>query len=419
MWGTFSVSTICPGMREQWLDRLDATECRDTDEIQKPIKLTDLEYLGKEKQLDEDGNKKYILVRDTVNEAIVKWSGSLDDLYLNYDDWDESMRTSDQFEWPMQRLYQKKFKPGEWRMGNQESADVTQMSLAPLDIEKDILDDFTVLLVGRRRSGKTWIARWLMYHLRKRFSCGVVITGTKLNHFWQKHVPAEFIHDIEDMELVLRTIYKRQEWILEHPELGLDPRIFIILDDVLSEKYMVRFNKFLSKAFTDGRHHKIFTLITSQDPKGVPPMLRENADLCIMFRQFQKSRKKCCVEEYLDYIDDPGKRETFLWKWSGIVDKKGEYSEKENNPHIALAILQAKLTDDLQKIFKVVISEDPGDFMLGDWRYWSAMESGLWRGLGSVFVRMDKKKAKKKKQYEESDSEDAKTPKIQNKRRVP
>lgn len=387
---TFSLVPTRP-KSETWNEKLEELETRDVDQLSKEIRLTDLEHLGPEKQYDEDGKERYIKVRDTEENVVNK-----EDPYINYDDWKDGDYKSDQFEWPMQKLYLNKFKEeaDKWKIYDQESFDVADMTLAPLDIEKDIMDDFTVLLIGRRRSGKTWIARWIMYHLRHRFPCGVVITGTKLNHFWQKHIPVEFIHDIEDMDLVLRSVFKRQEYVLEHPELGIDPRMFVILDDILSEKYKVRFSKALAQAFTDGRHHKLFILVTSQDPKGIPPDLRENADLCVVFRQYQKSRKKSCSEEYLDYIDDDGQRASFIWKWSGIVDEKGNYSEDENNPHLALAILQAKVTDDLQKIFKVVISEDPGEFYLGDYTYWNAMEKGMWVVCGKTFgeVRKESKK---------------------------
>lgn len=108
----------------------------------------------------------------------------------------------------------------------------------------------------------------------------MVITGTKLNDFWSQYIPKEFIHDIEDMGVVLENVYKRQQFLIEHPELGIDPRCFLILDDVLKDKYKVRFSKPLSRAFTDGRHYKVFTLITSQDPRGIPPDLRENTGMC-------------------------------------------------------------------------------------------------------------------------------------------
>ena len=186
----------------------------------------------------------------------------------------------------------------------QEKINWPTLELFPLDIEKDVMDDFTVVVVGRRRSGKSFLARWLMFHLKHRFPCGVVITGTKVNGFWQSYVPEVFIHTVEDMDFVLERFYRRQEFLKKHPELGIDPRAFLILDDVMADPNIVRYSKMLNKAFTEGRHYNAFTIVLLQDPRGIPPRLRENTDLCIMFRQFQKGRKEAVAEDYIDFLEE-------------------------------------------------------------------------------------------------------------------
>ena len=257
--------------------------------------------------------------------------------------------------------------------------------LKVLDIEKDVLDDFTVTLIGRRRSGKSWSARWLMYHLRNRFPCGVVITGTKLNNFWSTYIPDEMVHELSDMNIVIDKVFQRQKFILEHPELGIDPRFFLILDDVLSDKYFVQYSVCLSRCFTDGRHHKIFTLITTQDPRGIPPTLRENTDLAVIFRQFQKGRKEAVCEDFVDYLDDIYVAKKFLWEKTKSLDSEGNVLEEavgdEDEIPVALAVLQSKTTNNLQEIFKLMISHDPGDFIVGDIDYWKATLEGNWRSV--------------------------------------
>lgn len=359
------------------------------------INLGDLKELGPEKQYDEKGKRKKIKVKDVNKDNEQKIKG---DLYKDYEEFDGYK--CDQFKFPLQKnLYRlgkfvkgKETPPNTFLIGEQEQWDLLQMPLPVLDIEKDVMDDFTVVIAGRRRSGKSWVARWIMYNLRSRFPCGVVITGTKLNDFWAKYVPEEFIHNVEDIDLVLDKVYKRQEFIITHPELGIDPRMFIVLDDVLKEKYKIRFSKALSRAFTDGRHHKVFTLITTQDPKGIPPDLRENTDLCVIFRQFQRGRKEAVCEEYLDYIEDKKQRYDFLWNHTGYIDKKtGEPTLEEDGVPVAICVIQARLSDDLQQIFKKIAAEDPGDFILGDTGYWKAMETGRWKVLAQTFDEFKKR----------------------------
>ena len=269
--------------------------------------------------------------------------------------------------------------------------------LRVLDIERDILDDSTVVLIGRRRSGKSWTARWLMYHLRHRFPCGVVITGTKLNSFWSQYIPDDFVHELEDMNIVIDRVFRRQKYLLEHPELGIDPRMFFILDDVLSDKYFIQYSPCLSKCFTDGRHHKIFLLITTQDPRGLPPTLRENTDCAIVFRQFQRGRKEAVCEDFFDYIENKELAKFFLWEKTKSIDLEGNVLEEavgdDEEIPVPVAVLQSKTTNNLQEIFKLCPSHDPGDFIIGDIDYWKAMISGNWRAVMEsmeVFERRSK-----------------------------
>lgn len=261
----------------------------------------------------------------------------------------------------------------------------SNIPLRVLDIEKDILDDFTVTLIGRRRSGKSWTARWLMYHLRHRFPCGVVITGTKLNSFWSQYIPDDCVHELQDLNLVIDRVFTRQRYILEHPELNIDPRFFLVLDDVLSDKYWIQHSVCLSKCFTDGRHHKLFTLITTQDPRGIPPTLRENTDLAIVFRQFQKGRKEAVCQDFLDYIENKYLAKKFLWDKTKSVDLSGNILDvavgDDDEIPVALAVIQSKTTNNMQEIFKTVLSHNPGDFLMGDIDYWRAQMSGNWRAV--------------------------------------
>jgi len=270
--------------------------------------------------------------------------------------------------------------------------DVLDVNLACFDIEKDCLDDSTVVIIGRRRSGKSFLARWMMYHLKHRFPAGIVITGTKLNKFWQNYVPDEFVVDIEDIGPTLEAVYERQTILKDHPELGIDSRFFIILDDVMSDKYKIRFSKQLSKAFTDGRHYGIFTLITCQDPFGIGPDLRENADVVIVFRQNQQSRKEAISLNFMDAIIDKKVRPQFLWDHTRKIDpESGEILDYEEIPEgeddqkleekgipCALVINQAKSTENFNQVFKFAIASEVDDFIMGSPEFWKAQKTGDW-----------------------------------------
>jgi len=250
--------------------------------------------------------------------------------YRFYPDWKDRGYYSDQFKSKLQNSVAGSEK---YLSINDQgtSFDTTNIPLKTYDIEKDTLDDFTMVFIGRRRSGKSWMARWVIYHLRHRYPCGIVITGTQLNNFWAQYVPKEFIHSVKDMNMVLDNVFQRQTFLKQHPELGIDPRMFVILDDVMGDKYRVRFSKQLSTAFTDGRHYGILTLITTQDPMGIPPALRENTDVAFCFRQFTHNRKEALSRNYLSYISDKNDRLQFLWNKTKRINPDGSILDQEKS----------------------------------------------------------------------------------------
>jgi hypothetical protein len=287
-----------------------------------------------------------------------------------------------------------------------EQLDIAHMPLEPLDIEKDILDDFTILLIGRRRSGKTWASRYLMYNLKDRFPFGAVITGTKLNNFWSSYIPTEFIYDIGEINTVIDVLFARQTYLIANPQLGIDPRMFLVLDDVMGDEYTIRFSEQLNAIFTNGRHFKIFLLITMQDPKGVGPKLRENTDLAVIFRVYEGGRKEVIYKEWLSYFNSTDKLEKreiadFFWNHTGKIDEDTlepvvethdtEAADDEGIPQ-AVCVLQARTTSDLQKVFKKLVSEDPGDFYLGRKDYYEAALSGEYGRLYGTSPAAKKKK---------------------------
>ena len=49
-------------------------------------------------------------------------------------------------------------------------------------------DEF-VILNGKRRTGKSWLGRYMLFSSRRLFRCGEVFTTTRMNHFWQQNFP--------------------------------------------------------------------------------------------------------------------------------------------------------------------------------------------------------------------------------------
>ena len=333
---------------------------------------------------------------------------------------------SDQWESPLQQKLLQRVTTDYVDLHEQE--ELFKCELKPLDVEMDIMDDNTVVVIGKRRSGKSFWARWCMYHLRNRFPAGIVITSTKLNGFWSQYVPDKFIHDVESMEEVLEAVCARQTFLKKNSFMGIDSRFFVILDDVLKNPNIIKYSKGLQNLFANGRHYGIFLMVLLQDPKGIPPMLRENTDIAVVFRQFTQSRIDCCREIYLDFIEEKKMQREFLLKHTtkrnpddGTPFDARKYIKEDVMPEIAkirstaptkksddppekeeklkekigkkipkpvpevLCCLTAETTDNLLDIFKISIAEDPGPFRLGDARYWMSLDTGKYLHLTKTF----------------------------------
>ena len=161
-----------------------------------------------------------------------------------------------------------------------------------------------VVLIGRRDTGKSILVRDLLYHQRD-IPIGTVISGTEAgNGFYAAHVPKLFIHD-EYSSGIIENILKRQKTVIKevnkqiqvHKSSKIDPRTFVILDDCLYDNTWAR-DKMMRLLFMNGRHWKVFLIITMQYPLGIPPTLRTNIDYVFILREPYIANRKRIYENY-------------------------------------------------------------------------------------------------------------------------
>jgi hypothetical protein len=162
---------------------------------------------------------------------------------------------------------------------------------------KMIPQDAVCVFIGRRRTGKSTLVKDLLYN-HQNIPMGMVISGTEeSNSFYSKIVPPIFIYG-EYNAAILDNFVKRQKLITSKiqqqenstapGQIGvkskLDPRSFLILDDCLYDESWTH-DKNIRYIFLNGRHQKIFFLITMQYPLGIPPVLRTNVDYVFILRE--------------------------------------------------------------------------------------------------------------------------------------
>ena len=161
-----------------------------------------------------------------------------------------------------------------------------------------------IVMIGRRDTGKSFLVRDLLYH-HQDIPIGTVISGTEAgNGFYAQHVPKLFIHD-EYNTAIIENILRRQKAVIKQMNkemesfrrTTIDPRTFVILDDCLYDQSWTR-DKLMRLLFMNGRHWKVFLVITMQYALGIPPNLRTNIDYVFILRESYLTNRKRIWENY-------------------------------------------------------------------------------------------------------------------------
>lgn len=177
------------------------------------------------------------------------------------------------------------------------------LSLRKFDM-KSIPEDAVCVFIGRRRTGKSTLVRDLLYH-HQGLPLGTVISGTEeSNSFYGKMIPPLFIHN-EYNPTILANFVKRQRYVVakmtneqsQGRQSKIDPRAFLILDDCMYDDSWTQ-DKNIRYLFMNGRHAKVFFIITMQYPLGIQPALRTNVDYTFILREPYMTNRQRIFQNY-------------------------------------------------------------------------------------------------------------------------
>jgi hypothetical protein len=182
------------------------------------------------------------------------------------------------------------------------SQSAMDVSLRKFDMRK-IPQDAVCVFIGKRRTGKSTLVKDLLFH-HQDMPLGVVMSGTEeSNSFYSKIVP---LVEGQFNPQMLSNLVKRQKAmmikIVEEKDAGqtrsrYDPRLMLILDDCMYDDNWTR-DPNIRYIFMNGRHFKVFFLITMQYPLGIQPALRTNVDFVFILREPYLNNRKRIYENY-------------------------------------------------------------------------------------------------------------------------
>jgi len=227
---------------------------------------------------------------------------------------------------------------------------------------EDIKLDATIVAVGKRRTGKSWVFRNLMYLMKDKFPAGIVISQTdELNKFWRQYVPAKYIYPRYEPE-ILDAVFKRQKKILNNKNMTDAEKdkaapFFILLDDVISDQRL-RYDENLCELFVAGRHYRLFILITTQYAKAITPTIRGNTDYCFIMKTIQQKQRESLWEDFGDFLTKDA--------FAHILD-----AYTEDNEVLVIDTCPEHQVDPLE-MMSWWKAQDPGKFKMGDKKYWDS-----------------------------------------------
>ena len=172
-----------------------------------------------------------------------------------------------------------------------------------------MLENPCIAIIAKRGSGKSWVTRDIMYHLRD-IPAGIVISATEeVNRFFRKFVSPAYIYNKYDPR-ILKSVFKRQEECISYNERRIaagkkpkDMRLFVVMDDCLADSKLWKNDEFIQKILLNGRHYGITFILTLQYCKGVPPLLRSNFDYIFLLGEDNTLNKKNIFNEYGGVFD--------------------------------------------------------------------------------------------------------------------
>ena len=168
----------------------------------------------------------------------------------------------------------------------------------------DLPPNPSIVLAGRRRSGKNVLCKDLAYnYFRGKVKNVFVFSPTsEIAKNGYDYVPFEFRYTEVDIDVIDR-IMKRQEYLIRNNPKG-DYRILILIDDIISSNDAKQ-QKVIDKLFISARHFQISLIVSYQYiKKDFSPVQRDNVDVIFCFQQSNFDNKDALNKQYLSVNED-------------------------------------------------------------------------------------------------------------------
>ena len=161
-----------------------------------------------------------------------------------------------------------------------------------------------ICVIAKSGSGKSWVVRDMMSIIND-IPAGVIIAPTdKITKFYDSVFPSSFIHH-EFRPEILANLLDRQDRIfkknLERQKKGkqlIDPRVFLIMDDLQSKKNEWIDDPSFVSIMCEGRHRAITLCLVLQYSMAIPPNIRSQFNFVMLLGEDNFSNRRKLYEHY-------------------------------------------------------------------------------------------------------------------------
>ena len=150
-----------------------------------------------------------------------------------------------------------------------------------------------ILLIGRRRSGKTVTTMNLMRHYSQKVKYAIAMVGSNSTvQEFSDVMPSTFIHEKVDFEILQRLI-DRQNKVAKQRK---PDNVLLVIDDLAYGNFFK--SEQIKQLVCNGRHLGITLIITVQYLRVCPPIFRANCDLIFAAQEKSTMYRKALYENF-------------------------------------------------------------------------------------------------------------------------
>ena len=157
-----------------------------------------------------------------------------------------------------------------------------------------------LVVIGKPGTGKTTLVSSLIYEKRHILPSGMVMSGTEdSNGYYSKMFPDTFIYN-KFRDDILEKYVERQKIAKKHLK---NPWSLLLMDDVCDDVKMLN-KPIMHNLFKNGRHYKMFFILSLQYALDIKPSVRTNIDGVFILREPNIRNRKIIYDNYAGIIPD-------------------------------------------------------------------------------------------------------------------